>query len=67
MMVTNANGRAVGAGTDTTLRGTNLYGVGMLLDSNGPVSPAGSRTLIATGQSPGNYAWASVIASFRPA
>jgi hypothetical protein len=36
----------------------------MLLDSNGPVSPVGSRTLVAT--SSGNAYWAGVIASFKP-
>lgn len=63
-MVVNSAGLASGAGTDTTLRGTTLDGGSMLLDSNGPVSPAGSRTLVGT--SSGNAYWAGVIASFKP-
>jgi hypothetical protein len=65
MMAINGNGRAVGAGTNTTLRGTTLYGGGMLLDSNGRVTPAGSKTLIANGMYSADY-WATVIASFKP-
>ena len=65
MMAINGNGRAVGAGTNTTLRGTTLYGGGMLLDSNGRVTPAGSKTLIANGTYSADY-WATVIASFKP-
>jgi hypothetical protein len=65
MMAINGNGRAVGAGTDSTLRGTTLFGGGVFLDSNGPVTPAASRTLIANGTYSSDY-WATVIASFKP-
>jgi hypothetical protein len=63
MIAANGNGRAVGAGTGTTLRGTTLGGGGMLLDSNGPVTPTGSKTLIANGTYSSDY-WATVIVSF---
>jgi hypothetical protein len=42
MMATDASGRATGAGSNTTLRGSILGGgAGLFVDSNGAVSPAG--------------------------
>jgi len=49
MMANNGNGRMTGVDSGTTQRGTDLGSVGMLVDSNGPVSPAGSKTLNVVG------------------
>jgi len=65
MMANNGNGRMTGVGSGTTQRGTGLGGVGMLVDSNGPVSPAGSKTLNVVGTYSADV-WSTVIASFKP-
>jgi hypothetical protein len=61
----NGNGRMTGVGSGTTQCGTGLGGVGMLVDSNGPVSPAGSKTLNVVGTYSADV-WSTVIASFKP-
>jgi hypothetical protein len=54
-----------GVGSGTTQRGTDLGGVGMLVDSNGPISPDGSKTLNVVGTYSADV-WSTVTSSFKP-
>ena len=65
MMATNGDGRATGVGSGTTLRGEIAGAGGLLVDSNGPVSPAGSKTLNVVGTQSNDH-WSVVMASFKP-
>ena len=64
MMGDDSQGLADAAGSGSTLRGTTLRGGGMFVDSNGPVTPAGSKTLSVHGGATDR--WSVVIASFKP-
>ena len=57
-------GTVSGVGAGTTQRAVDGENAEELVDSGGPVSPAGSKTLNVTGT--GTDRWASVIAAFKP-
>jgi hypothetical protein len=65
MGAANGNTIVTGVGSDTTQRAIDAQTAEELVDSNGPISPAGSRTLNVTGQGSGDH-WAAVMASFKP-
>ena len=59
------HGSTTGVGSGTTQRAIDGENAEELVDSNGPVSPAGSKTLNVTGEGASSQ-WAAVIASFKP-
>ena len=63
-MIENAHRRAQGVPAGSTLRGTLLNSCAGLVDSNGPITPAGSTSLGMTGQFSTDYG-ASVMVAIR--
>jgi hypothetical protein len=63
-MIENAHCRAQGVPAGSTLRGTLLNSCAGLVDSNGPITPAGSTSLGMTGQFSTDYG-ASVMVAIR--
>ena len=65
VMITAQTGASPAPATGSTQRGTDLGSGGLFVDSNGPITPAGSTSLGLHAQSINNY-FGSVMAAFRP-